>query len=284
MKPFQLFKKGERENPAKAEATSAPKGEGEAFEKTHKLEPLYMFMAIVNNGQEGAIVSLLNDNEVAGSYLCHGKGTASNDFYDVLGLSENQKQVITCLVKQRNYPELKRQIEKRFAVSRYAKGVALVVAVDSLCGISAYKFVTNSRPLVGQDKGDTPMEEIQKNDNYEMIMAIVDDGYTDLVMAAAKKAGARGGTILTAHGTGNKDIEKFFGVVITPEKQIVMILVPKEIKDQVMTSIYAECGLNTKGQGIAFSIPASDVIGIVQPSAPNIEETAPEAEPTGENK
>ena len=114
------------------------------------------------------------------------------------------------------------------------------------------------------------MEEINKNDNYEMIMAIVNDGYTDLVMDAAKKAGARGGTVLTARGTGNKDIEKFFGVVITPEKQIVMILVPKDMKDAVIASIYKECGINTKGQGIAFAMPVSDVIGIVAPSpAPN---------------
>ena len=87
-------------------------------------------------------------------------------------------------------------------------------------------------------------------------------------MDAAKKAGARGGTILTARGTGNKDIEKFFGVVITPEKQIVMILVPKAIKDKVIESIYREVGINTKGQGIAFSFPASDVVGIVDSGKP----------------
>jgi nitrogen regulatory protein PII len=99
-------------------------------------------------------------------------------------------------------------------------------------------------------------------------MAIVNDGFTDLVMDAAKKAGARGGTILTARGTGNKDIEKFFGVVITPEKQIVMILVPKAIKDKVIESIYKEVGINTKGQGIAFSFPAADVVGIVDSAKP----------------
>ena len=73
---------------------------------------------------------------------------------------------------------------------------------------------------------------VQKD--YQMVMAIVNNGFTDLVMNAAKNAGARGGTIMTAHGTGNKEIEKFFGVVVTPEKEIVMILVPSAIKDQVM--------------------------------------------------
>ena len=80
---------------------------------------------------------------------------------------------------------------------------------------------------------------VQKD--YQMVMAIVNNGFTDLVMNAAKNAGARGGTIMTAHGTGNKEIEKFFGVVVTPEKEIVMILVPSAIKDQVMELMTISC-------------------------------------------
>jgi len=99
--------------------------------------------------------------------------------------------------------------------------------------------------------------------NYEVIMAIVNNGFTDLVMNAAKGAGARGGTIINARGTGNKDIEKFFGVVITPEKEIVMILVPKEIKDNVLAALNKEAGIDTKSQGIAFSMPVDDVVGLV---------------------
>ena len=75
------------------------------------------------------------------------------------------------------------------------------------------------------------------------------------------------------HGTGNTDIAKFFGVVITPEKQIVVILVPKAIKDKVIESIYKEVGINTKGQGIAFSFSCSDVVGIVSDTKP-IEKSA----------
>ena len=107
------------------------------------------------------------------------------------------------------------------------------------------------------------MEET-RNENYEVVFAIVNDGFTDLVMEAARGKGAKGGTIINARGTGNKEIEKFFGVSITPEKQIVMILVSKEIKNDVLTAIYQAAGLNSKGQGIAFSVPVSDVVGIVE--------------------
>jgi nitrogen regulatory protein PII len=264
-----------------AKVVSAKKEEEKSFESTHKLEPLYWFLAVVNDGQGAAIVNILNGHEAAACFLCHGSGTAASDFYHVFGFDVSKKQVVSGLTKKREWPAIKKEVSERFAVSAYSKGIAFVLHVDSICGVSAYKFVTNTRPM-GLDKGDIPMEEIKKNDDYEMIITIVNDGYTDLAMDAAKKAGARGGTILHARGTGNKDIEKFFGVVITPEKQIVMVLVPKDIKDAVIASIYQECGINTKGQGIAFAMPVSDVVGIVTPSDEPI--TSSESDQTPEEK
>jgi len=99
---------------------------------------------------------------------------------------------------------------------------------------------------------------------YEALFCIVNLGFTDLVMTAAKAAGARGGTVLSARGTGNKEMEQFFGVKITPEKEIVMILVPSTIRDAVLSAINEGAGMSTKGQGIAFSIPVSETVGLDQ--------------------
>jgi nitrogen regulatory protein PII len=110
-----------------------------------------------------------------------------------------------------------------------------------------------------------------ENKKYEAILVIVNNGFTDLVMNAARAAGARGGTIISARGTGNKEIEKFFGVVITPEKEIVMILVKSEIRDAVLAAVNKEAGIDSKGQGIAFSIPVSDVAGLRGEEAAPIE-------------
>ncbi len=95
----------------------------------------------------------------------------------------------------------------------------------------------------------------------ELIIVIVNAGFADLVMEAAKRKGARGGTILHARGTGTKEMEKFFGVVISPEKEIVLVLVSKELRDDILKEVYKDAGLDTNGQGIAFSMPVSDVIG-----------------------
>lgn len=94
----------------------------------------------------------------------------------------------------------------------------------------------------------------------ELIFCIINNGYSDLVMNAAKNEGATGGTILHARGTGNADIEKFFGISISPEKEIVLIVVDSDIKDNVVSAIYKDAGLDTKGQGIVFTVPVDDFV------------------------
>lgn len=101
---------------------------------------------------------------------------------------------------------------------------------------------------------------------HEAIFCIVNSGFSEAVMDAAKKAGARGGTIINARGTAGKEAETFFHIAVQPEKEIVMILVPKEIKDDVLSALYEAVGLDTAGQGIAFSVPVESVVGLT--SAP----------------
>lgn len=94
----------------------------------------------------------------------------------------------------------------------------------------------------------------------ELITCIINNGYSDLVMQAAKREGATGGTIFHGRGTGNSDAEKFFGIKISPEKEIVLIVVDAAIKDKIVSAIYKDAGLDTKGQGIVFTMPVDDFV------------------------
>lgn len=98
--------------------------------------------------------------------------------------------------------------------------------------------------------------------SYEVVFCIVNAGFSDIVMDAAKEVGARGGTVIHARGTANKEAEQFFHITIQPDKEIVMILVPSEIKDDVLHALYRNAGLKTDGQGIAFSMAVDNVVGI----------------------
>ncbi len=101
---------------------------------------------------------------------------------------------------------------------------------------------------------------------HEAIFCIVNSGYSEAVMDAAKKLGARGGTVINARGTATKEAETFFHITVQPEKEIVMILVPKKIKDDVLNALYTDVGLDTEGQGIAFSVPVESAVGLSSPT------------------
>ena len=101
-----------------------------------------------------------------------------------------------------------------------------------------------------------------KEKNYEMIFCIVNSGFSETVMDAAKDAGAKGGTVISGRGTANKEAESIFGITIETEKEVVMIIVPEEIKDAVLTAVYRRAGLDSPSQGIAFSLPVSRVLGL----------------------
>lgn len=101
-----------------------------------------------------------------------------------------------------------------------------------------------------------------KKFEHELILCVVNAGFSDAVMDAAKEVGATGGTVINAHGTANKEAEKYFRITIQPEKEIVMILVPSSIKEDVLHALYKNVGLNTPGQGIAFAMPVDNVVGI----------------------
>ena len=107
---------------------------------------------------------------------------------------------------------------------------------------------------------------------HEVIFCIVNAGFTDAVMDAAKKFGARGGTVIRARGTANTEAETLFGISIQPEKEIVMILVDSAIKNDILHALYTAVGLNTPGQGIAFSLPVDQTVGLGE-GAPKTEKT-----------
>ena len=100
--------------------------------------------------------------------------------------------------------------------------------------------------------------------NHEVIFVIVNQGYAEEAMDVAREQGVRGGTILNARGVAREKEAAFFGITIQQEKEILMMVVEKDIKDKVLNAMYSQMGMAKKAKGIAFSLPVSDVAGLVQ--------------------
>ncbi len=111
-----------------------------------------------------------------------------------------------------------------------------------------------------------------KTDNHEVIFAIVNSGYGEEAMEVARELGARGGTILNARGVAREDEAAFFGITIHAEKEILMLVVEKDMRDGILNALYKRMGMDKKAQGIAFSLPVSDTAGLAQPAPEKPEE------------
>ena len=103
-----------------------------------------------------------------------------------------------------------------------------------------------------------------KTNNHEVIFAIVNAGFAEDVMDVAREHGARGGTILGGRGVAREEALAFFGIPLHPEKEILMMVVEKDIKNNILNAIYKEMGMGKPAQGIAFTLPVSDVVGLVK--------------------
>ena len=104
-----------------------------------------------------------------------------------------------------------------------------------------------------------------KTNNHEVIFTIVNSGYAEEAMRVAREQGVRGGTILNARGVVKEEAAAFFGITLHADKEILMMVVDKPIRDNVLNALYKEMGLGKKSQGIVFSLPVSDVAGLAMP-------------------
>ena len=103
---------------------------------------------------------------------------------------------------------------------------------------------------------------MEKTDNYSLVLAVADPGYTDVIMELAKGAGATGGTVLYARGMGHDNAGKFLGIRIQAEKEIVIILTPAENRLAIMKAINEGFGIRTKAQALVLSLPVEDMVQV----------------------
>ena len=135
-------------------------------------------------------------------------------------------------------------------------GIAFTIPMSSIGGKRELLFLTENQ---GYEKGD---ETVLKDTTHELLVVIADLGNSDLIMDAARQAGATGGTIIHAKGTGMERAEKFLGVTLASEKEIIFIVTKKEQKNAIMQSVMQKAGMQTRAKAIVFSLPVTSTAGL----------------------
>ena len=153
-------------------------------------------------------------------------GTAKEKIMNVLGLTHKEKFMLQMMVRNEDVPPLLEGLNRIIETGGGAdNGVAFTIPIDAIGGETCKKFFLGEDSKI--EKGEKKMK--QGESKCVLIITVVDKGNTDLVMDAAREAGASGGTVVKAKGTG-AEIAKVFGMTISEEKEMIYIVSDREKK------------------------------------------------------
>ncbi len=220
-------------------------------------EPIKLLFSIVDHGRGKLVKRFAEDNNIYFSWRLHGEGTASSDLLDMLGLGSAKKDLILSLVPAHRVPVVIQSISNLMSMGSPGRGIAFSVPLAALNALAAREIHDLTEPK----KGNNPVKG-EDLVSFRLILAVYNAGFTDDVVAAAREAGATGGTIIHSRGIAKDEGETFFGLTIQDEKEVILILSPTELSSPIMDALNKHCGPNTPVKALVMALPVSDVAGL----------------------
>lgn len=227
------------------------------FKEAARKTLLKLFVTIVDRNRANNVVEFYRQEGIHYQFITIGFGTASSEILDVLGLGESDKAVIFSIAPKFKVQIIFEHLKEKLFFDRPGRGIAFTIPISGINSL----FTLLNQDLQNKIEGELSKMEHQTTKN-SMIFTVVNQGYTDELMETAHKSGATGGTILHARGVGSEEAEKFLGITMQKEKEIVMIVVPKEKKREIMKAICEHHGIKSKAQGMVLSLPVEDMVGL----------------------
>lgn len=227
---------------------------------------LKLLVTIVDRGKGAAAVKLYRGHALRFEYLVMGLGTANSKTLDYFGLAETEKDVVLTLIPAPKVGEMIQLANQKFGLSRPGHGIVFTIPLSGACRHIPMVLCKPENLTQAEEEREEP--KMEASIRYDLILVVVNQGYTDAVMDAARAQGARGGTVIHARRMGSEKREVLPSFALQPEKEIVTILTPREQKHELMKTIHQAAGPATKAAGILFSLPVGDMMGL-QPTIPS---------------
>ena len=229
--------------------------------KAPEYKVLKALFTIIDYEYEQELLKLFNEQHIPFNLITHGQGTASSEILDYLGLGDTKKYVIISIIPDYKTSKILDLLHNKMYFNKPGRGIAFTITVSGISSIVC-KIISEqeNRMDIKKEYEVNPMKQEQL---YELIVTVVNQGYSDQVMQAAKEVGATGGTVVHARGLGSQEATKFLGISIQEEKELILIIAKKENKKPIMENICKTMGLRSPAKGITFSLPVDEQIGLI---------------------
>lgn len=215
---------------------------------------LYYMLGVTERKRAQTLVELCRELELPMVVTNMASGTATSEQLSLYNLQSSAKAVVSTITGADGMKRLMRLAKQKLYIDIPGNGIIMAVPIKSVGGERALKALTGGKTA----EGGKPEMQFE----HELIVVILNEGYSDMVMDAARSAGARGGTVLHAKGTGTSGAPKFFGVSLAEEKDMIYIVATAKEKAAIMRTISRDAGADTKAGAVCFSLPISQVEGL----------------------
>ena len=220
------------------------------------MNDLYFLITIVRRKDASEYENFYRSRGIDVVYTTPCNGTAHARTLSILGIDRTEKSMLFSTVTAKTLKSLKHQLTVDMKIDLPDRGVAMAIPLSGVGGSRTLEYFTSGQ--LKDEESNTEVNNMQSS--HELIVAIYEKGYTDMVMDAARAAGAGGGTTIGAKGTG-AGAAKFFGLSLAEEKEIVFIVSGVDKKKDIMKAIMQNAGMDTKAHALVFSLPVSATAG-----------------------
>ena len=219
------------------------------------METMKLILSIVERGQGAAMLKLYRKRHVPIHIQCAGKGTATSEIMDILGLGSTEKDVLISFSAASAAKKLLHDLDNELRGHSGGAGIVVSVPISGLNSLVANLAAYHAESLKEKEEGN----DMERSEN-SLILVVCARGCTDDVMTTAKAHGARGGTVIKGRLSGRKELEQAYEVELKAEREIVAIVVPTSLRGPIMEAINTEHGLRSEAQAALCSLPIEQIV------------------------
>lgn len=216
---------------------------------------IMVILSVIERGKAKAYIEMLDKRNIGFHMQCVGQGTASSEMMDILGLGSSDKDIVLSYAPRRTVAALAAELTKDLSSGMGYNGLMMLLSTSAINHIAA--------ELLLMQAADTELEgeesAMKSEYRHSLILITVNQGYTDRVMQTAKKAGATGGTVIRARLAG---AEQIVALQVQEEKEIIAILAPDSVRNQIMEEVNREFGLRSDARGVVCAVPVDRAMKI----------------------
>lgn len=224
----------------------------------HVFRPAKLLITFMDRRRGDHLVEVSKAAGARGGTIAPGRAMANSKLLQMLSLADIDQDVVFTIMGQETDQVLTSLVEAAHREPKKLGGLAILLDVSGML------FRVPGQDLEEDSESDSDMKS-----GYKLITVIVNHGYADDVMAAARKAGAKGGTILTARGTGTEEDVKFFGICLVPEKELLMIIAETETVPTILKAINSVPNITQPGGGVVFHMNVERFLPLGKPMEEN---------------